>query len=262
MDIPEAQPPFINMVLNNITTKGQQMKELEVLKSTSILSDGDFDFLTQVSDELADTLKKRQMFRTETEMAISVLDDIHFPTPAAKYWQSVREQAVMFEALVATSFMYRKNEVQLKRLIKKMETLADEFDIEETQIEIDECMFKRANMEFESKDRIRELRLWSQFKKELDDGSFDTKDVNTHQLVSYAQRFILQASNAPANMPVAEANNLMGQLQTTIKELSQQNLLGQVLEGLPETIVNQVLVDTGIVKKIAAPESKDVPQTA
>lgn len=238
------------------------MKELDVLKSTSILSEGDFEFLTRVSEELADTLKKRQMFRTETEMAISVLDDIHYPTPAAKYWQSVREQAGMFEALVSTSFQYRRNEVQIKRITAKLSACMDEFDREEAQIELDECMFKRANMEFESKDRIRELRLWSQFKKELDDGSFDTKDVNTHQLVSYAQRFILQASNAPANMPVAEANNLMGQLQTTIKELAQQNLLEQVLSGLPPQIVDRVLVDTGMVKKIAAPENKDVPQTA
>lgn len=237
------------------------MKELEILKSTSILKPGDFEFLATVSEELADTLGKRQMFRTETEMAISVLDDIHFPTPAAKYWQSVREQAVMFEALMATSFMYRKNEVQIKRLNKKLAECTDEFDREDTIIEIDECLFKRANMEFESKDRIRELRLWSQFKKELDDGSFDTKDVNSHQLVSYAQRFILQASNAPANMPVAEANNLIGQLKTSIKELSEQGLLEQVLRGLPEHIVDNVLVNTGIVQKLAAPESKNVSET-
>jgi hypothetical protein len=238
------------------------MKELDVIKLTSILNESDFNFLTQVSDELADTLKKRQMFRTETEMAISVLDDIHYPTPAAKYWQSVREQAGMFEALVSTSFQYRRNEVQIKRVTKRLEECTDEFDREEAQIELDECLFKRASMEFESKDRIRELKLWSQIKKELDDGSFDTTDVNTHQLVSYAQRFILQASNAPENMPVAEANNLMGQLQTTIKELSQQNLLEQVLRGLPQPIVDRVLVDKGIVHKIAPPEIKDAPQTA
>lgn len=238
------------------------MKELDVLKSTTILNAGDFEFLTRVSDELADTLKKRQMFRTETEMAVSVLDDIHYPTPASKYWQSVREQATMFEALVATSFEYRRNEVKLKRIKAKLAACTDEFDREEAQIELDECMFRRANMEFESKDRIRELRLWSQIKKELDDGSFDTTDVNTHQLVSYAQRFILQASNAPANMPVAEANNLIGQLKTSIKELSEQGLLEQVLRGLPEHIVDNVLVNTGIVQKLAAPESKDVPQTA
>lgn len=229
------------------------MKELDVLRSTSILSSEDFSFVSDIADELADALKKRQMFRTETEMAISVLDDIHFPTLASKYWQSVREQSVMFDALMGTSFMYRKNEVMIKRLKKKLEELTDEFDLEDAKIELDECMFKRANMELEAKDRIRELKLWSKFKKELDDGSFDTMDVNTHQLVSYAQRFILQASNAPVNMPVAEANNLYGQLQTSVKELTNRGIMQLVLNGLPEYVINAVLVNRGLVQKIALP---------
>lgn len=238
------------------------MKELSVLRAADILKQEDFEFLSGIADELSDTLKKRQMFRTETEMAVSVLDDVHFPTAASKYWQSVREQAVMFEALVATSFEYRRNEVKLRRIKAKLAACADEFDREELTIDLDECLFRRANMELESKDRIRELKLWSQFKKELDNGTFDTKDVNTHQLVSYAQRFILQASNAPADMPVAEANNLMGQLTTSIKELSEQGLLDQVLQALPQPVINRVLVDTGIIQRLAAPEKSNVPEAA
>ena len=233
------------------------MKELEILKSIDILNGDDFQFLSEIADEISDTLKKRQMFRTETEMAISVLDDIHYPTAAAKYWQAVREQSVMFEALMSTSFLYRRNEVKLKRAMAKMESTQDPFDKEEAQIEIDECLFSRATMEFEPKDRIRELRLWSKFKKELDDGSFDTKDVNTHQLVSYAKRFIFQAVNAPGDMPVAEANNLYGQLQTSIKELSHMGLLDQVLDGMPQAVIDRVLVDRGIVQKIAMEKSDD-----
>lgn len=239
------------------------MREMEILKSTEILNDDDFQFLSGVASEISDTLKKRQMFRTETEMVISVLDDVHFPTKAAKYWQSVREQAVMFDALMGTSFQYRKNEVKLKRLISKRDAATDPFDIEEFEIEIDECLFARATMEMESKDRIREIRLWSQIKKELDDGTFDTKDVNTHQLVSYAKRFILQASNAPIDMPVAEANNLIGQLSTSIKELSERGVLNEVLDGLPEDLINRVLVDRGIVQKLTVQPSNDhVPQAA
>jgi len=238
------------------------MKELSVLRSAEILKQEDFEFLSGIADELADTLKKRQLFRTETEMAVSVLDDVHFPTAASKYWQSVREQAVMFEALISTSFLYRRNEVEIKRINKKLEDCTDEFDREDLLISLDECLFKRSNMAIESKDRIRELKLWSQFKKELDNGTFDTKDVNTHQLVSYAQRFILQASNAPADMPVAEANNLMGQLTTAIKELSDQGLLEQVLQALPQPVINRVLVDTGIVQRLAAPEKTNVPEAA
>ncbi len=224
------------------------MTELDIIKSTSILKADDFAFLSTVADELRDTMEKRQIFRTETEMEVSVLNDIKHPTPASKYWQAVREQAVMFENLVAASFDYRRNEVQIKRLEKKLAEATDEFDHEEAQIDLDECYFKRANMELTAKDRMREIRLWSQIKGELDDGSFDTKDVNSHQLVSYAQRFILQASNAPADMPVAEANNLKGQLITAIKELEQRGLLNEVMNSLPRLIVDRVLVSTGIVR--------------
>jgi hypothetical protein len=40
-------------------------------------------------------------------------------------------------------------------------------------------------MELTAKDRMREIRLWSQLKKEVDDGTFDKENVNTHQLESY-----------------------------------------------------------------------------
>lgn len=222
------------------------MFELDVIKGTSILNPGDFEFLNQASEELRDTLEKRQVFRTETEMEISVLNDIKHPTKASKYWQAVREQAVMFENLVTAGFEYRRNEVQIKRINKRIAETEDEFDLEEAQIDLDECLFKRTNIELTAKDRIREIRLWSKIKSELDDGSFDTSDVNTHQLVSYAQRFILQASNAPRDMPVAEANNLKGQLVSAVKQLEERNLLGAVLQDLPQQLAKRVLADAGI----------------
>ena len=100
------------------------MHELNIIKSTAILTPQDFEALSAVSEELKDTLQKRQVFRTETEMEVSVLNDIKHPTKASKYWQAVREQAVMFENLVTSSFDHRRNEVQIKRLNKKFE----EFD--------------------------------------------------------------------------------------------------------------------------------------
>ena len=42
--------------------------------------------------ELQDTWFKKQMYRTETEMRVSVLSDNKHGTKASKYWQSVREQ--------------------------------------------------------------------------------------------------------------------------------------------------------------------------
>ena len=59
------------------------------------------------------------MFRTQTEMEFSVLNDAKYPTNAAKYWQCVREQNVFLENLMSLSFDYRRNEVKIKRLEKK-----------------------------------------------------------------------------------------------------------------------------------------------
>lgn len=227
------------------------MFELDTLKNSSILKSEDFAFLYSVADELHDTFTKRQVFRTETEMEVSVLNEIKHPTKASKYWQSVREQAVMFENLIASGFDYRRNEVKIKRLSQQIVNAIDEFEREELQIDLDECLFKRTNLALTAKDRIREIRLWSKIKAELDDGSFDTKDVNTHQLVSYAQRFILQASNAPRDMPVAEANNLKGQLASAIHELENRGMLQEVLQTMPASVVNRVLIDTGILRLAA-----------
>jgi hypothetical protein len=64
---------------------------------SEILDSNDFNKLVAIKDELEDTWEKKQIFRTETEMRISVLNDAKFPTRAAKYWQAVREQNAFFE---------------------------------------------------------------------------------------------------------------------------------------------------------------------
>ena len=100
----------------------------------------DVQFLESVKEELNDTWTKRQIFRTETEMRISVLNDVKFPTNAAKYWQAVREQGVMFENLVTLSFEFRRNEIDLERKQRELETITDELDRAELQVDIDECI--------------------------------------------------------------------------------------------------------------------------
>lgn len=219
------------------------MRDLDLLRGTSFLADDDFAFLASAAAELQDTLAKRQIFRTETEMEVSVLNDIKHPTSASKYWQSVREQGVMLDSLIMLGFDYRRNETAVKRHQRKIEAALDDLDREEARIDLDECHYKRANMESVAHDRIREIRMWSAKKAELDDGSFDTRDVNSHQLISYAQRFILQASNAPVDMPVAEANNLKGQLLSTVRHLHERGLLEDAIASLPQALVARVLGD-------------------
>ena len=167
--------------------------------------------------ELTDNWVKKQIFRTETEMRISVLNDFKHPTPASKYWQSVREMSAHFDALMGLTFDMRKNKVERMRLERKLEEAiqsGDDLDIMDIQIDLDQNIFARANMEQTAHDRVRELKLWSKIKSELDDGSFDSQDVNQHQAESYRHVLINRVNALGPNAHNAEVVNALGPLKT------------------------------------------------
>ena len=106
-------------------------------------------------------------------------------------------------------------------------------------------MFKRASMKTVAADRAREIGMWSKIKKEVDDGTFDTKNVDSHQLVSYATQFALTAAaTSMAQMSVGEATNLAGQLQTTLDRCNEQGVLAQLKKNLPGHVVKQLQLGT------------------
>ena len=180
----------------------------------NILDPNDVTDFKGMVEELRDTWTKKQIFRTETEMRFSVLNDMKYPTKAAKYWQCVREQNVYLENLMSLSFDYRRTEVKLKRLKQKLAEETDELKKELIQIDIDEKTYAKANMQLTAKDRMREIRLWSQLKKENDDGTFDKQDVNQHQLESYHKIMINRKNTLTQGSSQPEVFNVLGQLQT------------------------------------------------
>ena len=180
----------------------------------NLLDAEDVSKFKELTSELRDTWTKKQVFRTETEMRISVLQDAKYPTNASKYWQCVREQNVFLENLMTLSFDARRNEVKLKRLKQKLETEKDPIKQELLQIDIDEKTYGVANSQLVARDRMREIKLWSTLKKEFNDGSFDTKDVNRHQLDSYALIMKNKAETLTAGSSQPEVFNVLGQLQS------------------------------------------------
>jgi len=180
----------------------------------NLLDAEDVSKFKELTSELRDTWTKKQVFRTETEMRMSVLQDAKYPTKASKYWQCVREQNVFLENLMSLSFDARRNEVKLKKLKQKLETEKDPIKLELLQIDIDEKTYSVANMQLVARDRMREIKLWSALKKEFDDGSFNTKDVNRHQLDSYAIIMKNKAETLTSGSSQPEVFNVLGQLQT------------------------------------------------
>ena len=205
----------------NIATK----LETESKYLTNILDKDDVKDFKKLIPELQDTWHKKQMFRTETEMRFSVLSDNKYPTKAAKYWQSVREQNTHFENLVHLSFDARKNEVEIKKLQRDIKKEKDPLEVELKQIEIEEKLYGKASMELVAKHRMREVATWSKLKKEFHNGSFDDKDVNTHQAESYKIRLEHQKATLTPGSSQPEVFNVLGQLDTLNRVMKDGELL-------------------------------------
>jgi hypothetical protein len=191
----------------------------------SVLKQEDAQAIIELKEEITDNWSKKQIFRTETEMRISVLNDGKHPTTASKYWQAVREMSGMFDAVMGSSFELRRNEVERLKLERKMQKAIDKGDDlkqKEIQISLDQNIYGRANIEQQTKDRVRELKLWSQIKTELDDGSFDAQDVNSHQAESYRLALTTRAHALSPNASESEKINAIGPLNT-IERLRGEN---------------------------------------
>ena len=204
----------------NIDTK----LETESKYLTNILDKEDVKEFKKLIPELQDTWHKKQMFRTETEMRFSVLSDNKYPTKAAKYWQSVREQNTHFENLVHLSFDARKNEVEIKKLQRDIKKEKDELEIELKQIELEEKLYSKAQMELVAKHRMREVATLSKLKKEFDDDNFDKQDVNTHQAHSYMLRLQHQKNTITPGTSQPEVFNVLGQLETLERVIRDKEL--------------------------------------
>lgn len=207
-------------------TKEKDLVVTEDLKPIlSVLKQEDAQAMLHLKEELTDNWTKKQIFRTETEMRISVLNDGKHPTSASKYWQSVREMSAHFDALMGLSFDMRRAALKREKLEAKMQKAieeGDDFKQRKIQIDLDENLYGRANMEQVAHDRVRELKTWSKLKNELDDGTFDTKNVNTHQATSYRLALTNRAQALGPNAGPAEVINAVGPLKT-VERLQKQD---------------------------------------
>ena len=220
-------------------TDKKDIKELiqrEEPNLNNLLEKEDLSAFKGMVDELRDTWSKKQMFRTETEARFSVLQDNRYPTRASKYWQCVREQSTYLDNLMALSFDYRRNDAKIKWLEGKIEKEEDEYKSTKYQIDLDEARFGKASMEKVARHRMREIKMWSMLKKEFNDGSFNDKDVNQHQLESYHKMYAGKAKSITSSTPESEVFNIVGQLRSLerIKQTGELENKTEKKEELPQ----------------------------
>jgi len=186
------------------------MNNLSQIKA--ILGEAEFNELLAIKEELSNAWNKNKIFRTETEARYCVLNDAKFPTKAAKYWQSVREQVCHFNELTTLSFDMRRKEIDLKEVESKLKAISPGTDRDRLEVDRDELLYCLASGKRVAKDRVREIMQWSVLKKEVNDGSFDDKNVNIHQRESLFKQVLNRAQVAPENLPSEERLSIQGMI--------------------------------------------------
>ena len=184
-----------------------------------MLKKTDNSFLEDLKNELEDTRNKRQIFRSETQMRYSVLNDGVHPNNASKYWQCVTEQNVMYENLVRLSFDYRELEIKIKKAEIELANTEDPLDKELCQIKLERLFWDKADSERIGRDRVREIRKWSELKAEFDDGTFDTEDAYVEQDDILRMRLENRRASLTPGSSQAEVLNVLGPLTTINKGL-------------------------------------------
>ena len=86
---------------------------------------------------------------------------------------------------------------------------------------MDELKFSMINIQNSIHHRLKEIDLWVKIKNELDDGSFDNQDVNTHQAESYKQYYQNRVKTLGPSSQTGEIMNAVGPL-TSLQKLKTQ----------------------------------------
>ena len=185
----------------------------------AMLKKTDNSFLEDLKNELEDTRNKRQIFRSETQMRYSVLNDGVHPNNASKYWQCVTEQNVMYENLVRLSFDYRELEIKIKKAEIELANTEDPLDKELCQIKLERLFWDKADSERIGRDRVREIKKWSELKAEFDDGTFNTENAYVEQDDILRMRLENRRASLTHGSSQAEVLNVLGPLTTINKGL-------------------------------------------
>ena len=185
----------------------------------AMLKKTDNSFLEDLKNELEDTRNKRQIFRSETQMRYSVLNDGVHPNNASKYWQCVTEQNVMYENLVRLSFDYRELEIKIKKAEIELANTEDPLDKELCQIKLERLFWDKADSERIGRDRVREIKKWSELKAEFDDGTFNTENAYVEQDDILRMRLENRRASLTTGSSQAEVLNVLGPLTTINKGL-------------------------------------------
>jgi len=164
------------------------------IASSEIMTTQDVDKLVSIKNQLTHAFLTNQIFRTEPEALVSVLNDVSYPTIPSKYWQSVREQMVHFSQLIYLIIECERNAGELDLKKAKIELLTDsKIDKAKKRIlfaGIKQMEFNLTESKRVASDRVREIMMWETIKDEcMKKEKFDINNVASEQMNALKIRF-------------------------------------------------------------------------
>ena len=218
------------------------MEIKNIVSDLEILKKEDIDKVNSELPLIQHAMVFSQKYRTETEARVSVLNNLKFPDVDSKYWQSIRELNGQSSSLVMLNYTYKEKLLDKEELELRISELEEAYkgkqsiELRRLHIRLDKLSFEIAQIELEAKDRIREVGMWSKIIKELEPNlKYSNTDVNEHQLLSYAVRFIREVRTLHShgnNITAGEVRNIVGLLSTTLEKIKEQDLLPKLISNL------------------------------
>jgi hypothetical protein len=216
-------------------------QELAKLSSDGLLLATDSSYLTSISEDLIERMDKLQQFRPKYLMEVSVLKDTRFPTPDAKYWQCILERNVHFTNLCFLHFDYMEKLAEIKikeEYIKELEvgkpTPRTKAIITKIHIQIARMKAQVAFSRKEAKERVREIRAWTELIAKFEpDLKYSKDNPEAHMPKSFLIRFaaekqMLQEIGAS---DMSGAMNIIGLGKTAVRYWKEHQEDSDKVEG-------------------------------
>ncbi len=184
--------------------------------------------LNNLLEEIKESWSTQVIWRTWTEANYSVLNDLKFPTKAAKYHQAKKEQIVFFENLILLSFDFEEAQIDLAETEQLLSEEQNHFAKQRLEVRRNRLLFSLEGMKLQAKERVREIKMWSEIMKSLDDGTFDTENKDTDELIGLTIRYCRELPAAQRTKDAGAAINIVGQATTMFSECQRRGLLDQL----------------------------------
>lgn len=222
----------------NIENRLDQMNELEFLDL------GQVGRIKKLGKDLIHGFTTRQIHRPKYLMEVSVLKNMKFSTPDAKYWQCILERDVQLQNLLMLFFDFEEKiaDIEIRRaniqtLLKKSNKGSMISKAESKKLEIQNARDSAMlfYMKKEAIDRVREIINWSDIIQQIGpDMKYSKDDPEEHMPESFLLRVVKQKMMIQeiGATDMSGAMNIMGLADSAFGYLKKNKPESKLLEGI------------------------------